>query len=213
MAISQDLLKRIILDQHENNDWPEPYIQRTAENRLSKLGQNKEIIVLSGLRRCGKSVLLEHARRLRGSRNDYYFNFEDERLVTFGTDDFEVLHQTLISLYGVQKTFYLDEIQNIPAWELFVRRMYNADCKIYITGSNANLFSEELGTRLTGRYIALDIYPISFAEFSQLDVPLERQDFSTTEIGLLKKRYAEYLELGGIPAYITNQDREYLSSL
>jgi hypothetical protein len=213
MAISQELLKRIILDQHENNDWPEPYIQRTAENRLSKLGQNKEIIVLSGLRRCGKSVLLEHARRLRGSGNDYCFNFEDERLVTFGTDDFEVLHQTLISLYGVQKTFYLDEIQNIPAWELFVRRMYNAGCKIYITGSNANLFSEELGTRLTGRYIALDIYPISFAEFSQLDVPLERQDFSTTEIGLLKKRYAEYLELGGIPAYITNQDTEYLSSL
>ena len=213
MAISQDLLKRIILDQHEAHNWPTTYIQRTAENKLRRFGQNKEIIVLSGMRRCGKSVLLEHTRRLHRSENDYYFNFEDERLVTFGVDDFEVLHQTLISFYGVQKTFYLDEIQNIPAWELFVRRMYNNGCKIYLTGSNANLFSEELGTRLTGRYISLDIYPISFAEFSQSDISLEQQNLSTKEVGLLKKRYSEYLELGGIPAYITNQDIEYLRSL
>lgn len=103
--------------------------------------------------------------------------------------------------------------KTIPAWELFVRRMYNNGCKIYLTGSNANLFSEELGTRLTGRYISLDIYPISFAEFSQMDVSLERKDFSSTEIGILKERYFKYLELGGIPAYITNQDHEYLHSL
>ena len=213
MAISQDLLKRIILDQHEHNDWPEPYIPRTVEGKLTKLSQNKEIIVLSGVRRCGKSVLLAYARRLQANGNDYYFNFEDERLVTFGTEDFEILHQTLISLYGVQKNFYLDEIQNIPNWELFVRRMYNAGCKIYITGSNANLFSEELGTRLTGRYISLAIYPISFAEFSQSQVPLTKKDFSTTDIGILKKTYAQYLELGGIPAYIANQDTEYLRGL
>lgn len=213
MTISPDLLKRIILDQREDHSWPKMYIQRTSEKILNRLGQNKEIIVLSGIRRCGKSVLLEHVRRISGSGNDYYFNFEDERLVNFGTEDFEVLHQTLISLYGVQKSFYLDEIQNIPSWELFVRRMYNNGCKIYLTGSNANLFSEELGTRLTGRYISLNIYPISFAEFSQYYIPLERGDFSTTEIGALKERYSKYLELGGIPAYITSQDTEYLHSL
>jgi predicted AAA+ superfamily ATPase len=213
MAISEDLLKRIILDQHGHNDWPEPYIPRTAEDTLSRLSQNKEIIVLSGVRRCGKSVLLEYIRRCQGPNNDYYFNFEDERLVTFTTEDFEVLHQAFISLYGSQKNFYLDEIQNIPNWELFVRRMYNAGCKIYITGSNANLFSEELGTRLTGRYISLDIYPISFAEFSQSQVPLSKKDFSSTEIGILKKRYTEYLEAGGIPAYTENQDAAYLRSL
>lgn len=213
MTISQDLLKRIILDQHEHNDWPDPYIPRTAEVKLNRLTQNKEIIVLSGVRRCGKSILLEYARKSQKDGNDYYFNFEDERLVAFGTEDFEALHQVLISLYGVQKNFYLDEIQNIPNWELFVRRMYNAGCKIYITGSNANLFSEELGTRLTGRYISLDIYPISFAEFSQTQVPIKKKDLSTTEIGVLRKRYAEYLELGGIPAYIKNQDTEYLRSL
>lgn len=213
MAISPDLLKRIILDQREDQRWPSMYIKRTSETNLNTLSQNKEIIVLSGIRRCGKSVLLEHARRISGSGNDYYFNFEDERLVNFETEDFEVLHQTLISLYGVQKNFYLDEIQNIPAWELFIRRLYNNGCKIYITGSNANLFSEELGTRLTGRYITLNIYPISFAEFSQYHIPLERVDLSTTEIGTLKESYSKYLEFGGIPAYITNKSTEYLHSL
>lgn len=213
MAISPDLLKRIILDQREDQRWPKMYIQRTVEKKLHRLSQNKEIIVLSGLRRCGKSVLLEHVRRIDSSGNDYYFNFEDERLVNFSTEDFEVLHQTFISLFGVQKKFYLDEIQNIPAWELFVRRMYNNGCKIYITGSNANLFSEELGTRLTGRYISLNVYPISFAEYSQSYLPLEQVDFSTTGIGTLKEKYSNYLELGGIPAYVTNQDTEYLHSL
>jgi uncharacterized protein len=213
MAISQDLLKRIILDQHEYHNWPTGYIQRTAENRLNKLSQNKEIIVISGIRRCGKSVLMEYTRKISSNKNDYYFNFEDERLVNFATEDFEILHQTLIALYGIQNTFYLDEIQNIPAWELFVRRMYNAGCKIFLTGSNANLFSEELGTRLTGRYISLEIYPISFAELSQPHISLAKKNFSTTEIGLLKEQYAKYLEFGGIPEYIVHKDPEYLHSL
>ncbi len=213
MTISPDLLKRIIFDQQEDQHWPKLYIPRTIEKKLDRLSQNKEIIVLSGIRRCGKSVLLEHVRRIRKNEHDYYFNFEDERLVNFGTEDFEVLHQTLISLYGVQENFYLDEVQNVPAWELFVRRMYNKGCKIYITGSNANLFSEELGTRLTGRYISLDIYPISFAEYSQFHIPLTRVDFSTTEIGMLKEKYSNYLKYGGIPAYIVSKDTEYLHSL
>lgn len=213
MAISPDLLKRIILDQREDLRWPKLYIQRTAQKTLDRLSQNDEIIVLSGIRRCGKSVLLEHVRRIYKTGNDYYFNFEDERLVNFGIEDFEVLHQTLISLYGIQNNFYFDEIQNIPEWELFVRRMYNKGYKIYITGSNANLFSEELGTRLTGRYISLNIYPISFAEFSQEYISLDQADFSTKDIGQLKDCYSKYLELGGIPAYIKNKDPEYLHSL
>jgi len=107
MAISPDLLKRIILDQREDEHWPQnAYIHRTAEKDLERLSKNKEIIVLSGIRRCGKSVLLEHVRRISKTGNDYYFNFEDERLVNFTVEDFEVLHQTLISLYGMQNNFY-----------------------------------------------------------------------------------------------------------
>ena len=88
MAISQDLLKRIILDQRDDHRWPDNYITRTSEKNLDRLSKNKEIIVLSGIRRCGKSVLLEHIRRIEKNGNDYYFNFEDERLVNFETEDF-----------------------------------------------------------------------------------------------------------------------------
>lgn len=213
MAISPDLLKRIILDQRADQRWPKVYIPRTVESQLERLGRNKEIIVLLGIRRCGKSVLLEHVRRIHKTENDYYFNFEDERLVDFGIEDFEALHQTLISLYGIQHTFYFDEIQNIPRWELFVRRMHNAGFKIYLTGSNANLFSEELGTRLTGRYISLKIYPISFSELLQNHSFPENTDLSTIDIGLIKEKYDQYLEIGGIPAYILYKDPEYLHSL
>lgn len=212
MPISEDLLKRIILDQHGEYHWPKLYIRRTAEEKLKRLSESQEIIVLTGIRRCGKSILLEHIRRMQ-AEHDYYFNFEDERLVNFSTEDFELLHQALISLYGVQKTFYFDEIQNIPAWELFVRRLYNNGCKIYLTGSNANLFSEELGTRLTGRYISIAIYPISFAEFSQEYFPLTQTDYSSADIGVLKGLFSKYLEYGGIPAYIRDKNPDYLHSL
>jgi uncharacterized protein len=213
MTISPNLLKRIILDQREDRRWPKLYIKRSVEVSLDRLSRNEEIIVLSGMRRCGKSVLLEQVRRTHEGDNDYYFNFEDERLVNFTIEDFEILHQTFIALFGEQNRFYFDEIQNIPQWELFVRRLYNKGCKIYITGSNANLFSEELGTRLTGRYIALNIYPISFAELSQDLIPLDRVDLSTKNIGQLKEYYSRYLAYGGIPAYIRDQDVEYLHSL
>lgn len=213
MTISQEMLERVILDQHIGQPWPSVYIERTVDQTIQRLSQNPEIIVIIGVRRCGKSILLEHFRRNSGGGNDYYFNFEDERLVGFGVEDFEILHQTLMALYGVQKTFYFDEIQNIPGWEMFVRRMYNSGCKIYITGSNANLFSEELGTRLTGRYITCPVYPISFAEFSQYEIPLDKKHFSTTDIGRLRGVYSEYLEYGGIPAYIRDKDPAYLHSL
>lgn len=213
MGLSPELLKRIILDQHEGQYWPPKYIQRTVEKKLYALQENQEIIVLRGVRRCGKSILLESVRRNYQNENDYYFNFEDERLVNFSSEDFEIFHQTLISLYGIQKRFFFDEIQNIPGWELFVRRMYNKGDKIYITGSNANLFSEELGTRLTGRYVSLTIYPISFAETSQFHFPLDQQNFSSTDIGLLRGLFASYLEYGGIPSYIFNKNIDYLHSL
>lgn len=213
MTISQEMLDRVILDQHIGQPWPSMYIQRTAEEKLKKLSQNQEIIVITGVRRCGKSILLEHFRRNAGSGNDYYFNFEDERLVGFGVEDFEVLHQKFMALYGIQKTFYFDEIQNIPGWEMFVRRIYNAGNKIYITGSNANLFSDELGTRLTGRYISFSVYPVSFAEFSNNVVTSDKKHFSSTDLGRLKGSYSEYLEYGGIPAYIRDKNIEYLHSL
>jgi predicted AAA+ superfamily ATPase len=144
----------------------------------------------------------------------YYFNFEDERLINFTVADFQSLQETFVELFGVQKTYYFDEIQNIDGWERFVRRLYNNGNKIYITGSNATLFSDELGTRLTGRYLPLSVYPFAFSEIVKThSAELVSSVLSTTQIGRVKKLFNEYYQFGGMPDYVKYQQIEYLHSL
>lgn len=214
MSTTPALLKLIIADQTEEHSLPADYIPRAAEFKLAEAFHSKEIIVLTGLRRSGKSVLLHHIRQ-QNTESDYYFNFEDERLSTFFVDDFQILQETFIELFGLQKTYYFDEIQNIKGWEIFIRRLYNAGNKIYITGSNANLFSEELGTRLTGRYIAYTIYPLSFKEYIYYKnkALLGDKPLSTTKIGQVKKLFSDYSQEGGIPEYVKHKNSDYLRSL
>jgi hypothetical protein len=212
--MTHDLIKRIIADQREELMIPKNYIKRTAEAQLQELSLNKEITVLTGLRRSGKSVLLHYIRQ-QSTESDYYFNFEDDRLAEFTLHDFQTLFEVLIELFGIQKTFYFDEIQNIPGWEMFIRRLYNYGHKIYITGSNANLFSEELGTRLTGRYISMAVYPLSFKEYLNYKDSslLNNTLLSTTKIGQIKKIFSQYCIEGGIPEYIKHKTNDYLHTL
>lgn len=214
ILMNPELLKNIIFDQKEEKILPSNYFQRVKENDLKKFASNNEIIVLTGIRRSGKSVLLQYIRA-QSSQKDYYVNFEDERLATFSVNDFQMLLEILIELFGIQTNFYFDEIQNIPGWEKFVRRLYNAGNKIYLTGSNANLFSEELGTRLTGRYISIKLFPFSYYELTKHYYPdfLNKKTYSTNEQGQLRKLFREYYEFGGIPEYVKQKHTEYLHSL
>lgn len=211
--MTPELLKLIIADQQEEQ-LPVHYVERTSEEKLNLLAKNKEIVVLTGIRRCGKSVLLQQARQ-RDTESDYYFNFDDDRLVTFDISHFQLLQEIFIELFGLQKKYYFDEIQNIDGWERFVRRLYNGGNKIYITGSNATLFSEELGTRLTGRYVSLSIYPFSFYEFvrHQAASLTDKKTLSTTQIGQIKKLFNQYCHLGGFPEYVKYHQTDYLHSL
>lgn len=212
-TITAELVKQIIGDQSEEL-IPADCFHRDIEKNLNRLAKNKEIIVLTGIRRCGKSVLLNLLRQ-NTKEKDFYFNFEDERLVTFCVDDFQLLYQVFLEIFGDQKTFYFDEIQNIAGWEIFVRRLYNSGNKIFITGSNATLFSEELGTRLTGRYIQLNVYPFSFLEYVRHILPdlLNKAVLSTKQTSQIKKLFNQYVQLGGIPEYTKHHDSEYLRSL
>ena len=157
----KDLLKQIILEQQDvlqaqNKRYVQRYI---ADEWLT----TTEILIISGIRRCGKSVLVQQIRD-RLEEKDFYFNFDDERLASFKLEDFQKLQECFVELFGEQHTYYFDEIQNIEGWERFVRRLYNAGNKVVITGSNARMLSRELGTHLTGRYIQVEIYPFSFGE-------------------------------------------------
>jgi predicted AAA+ superfamily ATPase len=185
-----------------------------VRSKFSSIVEMPAIIILSGIRRCGKSTLMQQIRAINNEK-DYYLNFDDERLLHFTTDDFQLLHETFIELFGLQKTFYFDEIQNIRYWEFFIRRLHNEGNKVFITGSNANLLSKELGTHLTGRHIQVELFPFSFKEYLSFNnISFKENDFYTTEgKATLKKQFENYLHEGGFPEYLETKSSEYLKSL
>jgi len=206
-------LIQVIIDQNKE-PLPDPLIDRWQYDELVSLVDNRQVIVVSGIRRCGKSTLL-HILRKNLKEGDYYINFDDDRLVPFSISDFDTLIEAFIELYGVQSTFYFDEIQNIEGWERFVRRLHNAHKKVIVTGSNAKLLSAELGTHLTGRHITLNLYPFSFPEYIQFKDKeiLKSKHFDSTETALIKKYFSEFKRLGGMPEYLINEQKQYLHQL
>jgi predicted AAA+ superfamily ATPase len=120
-------------------------------------------VVLSGIRRCGKSTLLRQV--MATTNSSYYFNFEDPRATSFELNDFQKLEEIFRDEYGESSNYFFDEIQNIENWELFIRTMLDRKKHFLITGSNASLMSKELGTRLTGRHLKQELFPFSYCEF------------------------------------------------
>lgn len=173
-------------------------------DRLSDMEQAANLphaVIVSGLRRVGKSTLLAQMAHRLGKDAFYYLNFEDDRFLGFQAEDANDLYQTLVELFGERKIFAVDEVQNIDGWEHFVRRFMEMGFKFYITGSNASLLSRELGTRLTGRYVPIELYPFSFREFLQFrgQPAPDLKRMTTAEKGVLKSALDTYLRLGGIP--------------
>jgi predicted AAA+ superfamily ATPase len=201
-------LEQVIQDQRLLK-FEDGFLKRTPDFHSSN-----EILVISGIRRCGKSTLMQEIRT-NNEESDYYLNFDDERLVSFSLDDFQKLYELFIELYGEQRTFYFDEIQNIKGWERFVRRLYDYGNKIYITGSNASMLSRELGTHLTGRYIQYELFPFSFKEFLHFN----NIDFnpgkikSTNGKSTTKSMFNKYFHVGGFPAFLKSGNTQYLESL
>ena len=149
---------------------------------------------------------------LFGKGESFYLNFEDDRLIQFEVSDFQTLLEIWIELYGDSKFVFFDEIQNVPGWERFVRRLVDQKYKIFITGSNANLLSRELGTHLTGRYIQIELYPLSFREFLAFHHYTEDVHGTHNRVKI-KKAFQSYLHQGGFPQYLKSQNNDYLKAL
>lgn len=199
--ITQNLLSLALKEQFEAFESRELGVERETLSDLKSLIAAPQVVVITGLRRVGKSTLLKQIAEKYLKNNYYFVNFEDERLINFQVKDFDLLHETLISLFGEKKAFLFDEIQNVPQWERFVRRLHDHGYKFIVTGSNASLLSQELGTRLTGRSIRVELFPFSFREFLSLkQVKLPNLEVLTTkQKGNLLKHTNDYLASGGIP--------------
>ena len=191
----------IILQKREiKSRLEEKYIERTSNMSLD----NNLVKVIIGPRRSGKSFYAIHA--LHKINNFGYINFDDERLTDI--KDYNELISAANSVYDKPKYLLLDEIQNLPKWELFVNRLQRQGLHLILTGSNSNLLSKELTTHLTGRHSLITIFPFSFKEY----LDLFDKELTTIEI---KEKLSQYIINGGFPeTLVKNIDlKDYLSTL
>lgn len=200
------VIASIVADQREQFLARLPGVGREVD--LQRHRAHGQVVVVSGVRRCGKSTLLRQIAELCDGEF-HYLNLDDERLLEFELSDFEEL-MLVFHKVSDARTLLLDEIQNVEGWERFVRRVHDDGYKVFLTGSNAQLLSRELGTRLTGRYSLVELFPFSFRELLQFrEVDPSRR--STAGRAALLRTFDEYLEDGGFPEFLKYSDREFLS--
>ena len=214
IMLSEAEIKEILIRQKETILSKKYGVERAILRELKSKIKLPHVVVLTGLRRSGKSTLLRQLiKKYYKDEDFYYINFEDERLFNFPANEFNRLYEALISLYGKKKTFFLDEIQNVTNFETFVRRLYEEGFKFFITGSSATLLSKELGTKLTGRHVDIIVRPFSFLEFLELKgVKINKESIYKIEIKVkIKKYFEEYLIRGGMPEYLIYNDPELLT--
>ena len=157
-------------------------------------------LIISGVRRCGKSTLLMQMMKLMDSEAVLFLNFESPQLYEFALSDFTRLDH-IIAQKGASILFF-DKLQLVEGWEIYVRQKLDEGFKVIITGSNASLLSKELGTKLTGRHISQELFPFSYSEFLTFRGLLPSEESLIT-----------YMHTGGFPEFVKNGDEEQLATL
>ena len=198
-------LEEIIREQNERFVTQNPGIARDID--LEYYRNTSRIVVVSGVRRSGKSTLLRQFAALYPAF--LYVNFDDDRLMGFAVTDFSALTLVLSKMSDETRVIFIDEIQNIPGWERFVRRIHDEGYKVFLTGSNAHLLSAELGTHLTGRYTQITLYPFSFKEvlrFRGINIDCMTQK----KRALILREFDRYIDTGGFPEFVKTGDWDVL---
>jgi len=213
MSIEKDIIKSVIISQNEHR-LSVRLIDRDKLSEIENAFDTPFIQIVSGIRRCGKSTIIQQIRQINKDSN-YFINFDDNRLCNFEIGDFEKLNEAFLELFGEENTYYFDEIQNIKGWEKYVRRLYNEGKKIFVTGSNAVMLSKEFGTHLTGRNIQTELFPFSFKEFLRWKKKeVQKNDFhSPIKVAKIKNAFSEYLRIGGLPEFIQTSNPIFLKNL
>ena len=189
----------------------ETLIHRPEEDLINLNSKLAQVVI--GVRRSGKSTLCFNALRKAGVHYAYA-NFDDERLKDIETKDLDNVLQSLYKIYGEFEYLFLDEIQNIDGWPLFVNRLLRQRIHLLITGSNAKLLSTELASHLTGRHHKIELFPFSFKDWCVIN-DLDYTRLTTKNRGLLSKAYEDYFHQGGFPELLSGEEnpKEYIGTL
>jgi predicted AAA+ superfamily ATPase len=208
------MFENLVLAQKQEREklLTQKYVWRQKLSQSSQFLSSDLVKVITGPRRSGKSIF---ALLLLAKKNFAYLNFDDENLLKVA--NYDELVRAIFSVYQNPQFFLFDEIQNLPRWEIFVNKLHRRGYNLILTGSNANLLSRELGTFLTGRYLATEVLPFSFPEFlAAKEFPTNAQKSSLPEQkGQILQLFSTYLFRGGFPEVVVKnlEPESYLGTL
>ena len=202
-------MKTTIFNQRAERDelMSRPYQQRQTKYDTNELLQNPLIKLITGPRRVGKSVF---ALLMLQGKNFAYLNFDDSQLLEKWNE--ELVMSALDDVYPDYDFMLLDEVQNLPDWDLWISKLYRRGKNLIITGSNAKMLSSEMATVLTGRYLQIEMLPFSLDETMRWkNISPEREEQAAQAIVLAD----DYMRNGGYPETIPARSitKSYLSTL
>ena len=186
------------------------FCPREEERQIDLKSHLAQVVI--GVRRSGKSTMCRKVLR-EANVKAAYVNFDDERLAKTQTSDLNNILEALYIVYGDFQYLFLDEVQNIEGWPLFVNRLLRQKMHLIVTGSNAKLLSNELTTHLTGRHHKITLFPFSFEEYARMK-QLDTQALTTKGPAAVKRELNTYLMNGGLPELLIEKDSQgYIMAL
>lgn len=185
-------------------------------DQIKRVRDNGLIKIITGLRRSGKSYLLDSTKKtlIKEGIHEENIIFIDLELPKYNyltsRNELDEIILPLLEKAEGKKYLFIDEIQNINEWEKSINGYYKTyDVDIYITGSNSKLLSKELTTFLTGRYHEIKIYPFSFKEFLEYKKELNDDCIIDNNLNLpIENLFEEYFQYGGLPLVISNDIKD-----
>lgn len=206
------ILETILSDQAEELELKkkQKFCRRKEEDLIDPDSPQAQVVI--GVRRSGKSTLCYNALIRKGVKFAYV-NFDDERLINLTATDLNDVLEVLYKINGDFNYLFIDEIQNIPEWYLFVNRLLRRQIHVIITGSNAKLLSGELATHLTGRHHTINLYPFSFSEYCEAK-GIDTMSMSTMAVARRRAVFDDYMRKGGFPELSrVRNGRDYIDEL
>jgi predicted AAA+ superfamily ATPase len=204
------------------SSWERDLPTLTHRNFPLDLVEDTRMLSIVGPRRAGKTYVCFQLLKSRSEdipkKNKLYLNFEDERLYPLRPNLLQSLWEAYLELINPDLTrpiyVVLDEIQNIPNWSLWVRRMHDQypTLRLIITGSSSKLLSREMSTELRGRAISIEVFPYSFAEYLHakgISWNPKTIAHSTQNIAI-KQAFNDYFIQGGFPGILNTQFPELI---
>lgn len=211
--VEERTILQVLAEQKEyvKSYHPEKWVKRNEEKLFEFDSTLAQVVI--GVRRSGKSTLC-HKVLLEHNVKYGHANFDDDRLAKLQTEDLNTVLSCIYQIYGTDIQYiFLDEIQNVTGWHLFVNRLLRSNLHIVVTGSNAKLLSGELATHLTGRYNEIHLYPFSFYEYCDFH-DIDIHGITTKADAERKRAFMDYINDGGFPEMQNLRNkRGYVQSL